>query len=77
MIKIVDQVEAAVHGHGEKFNMARAMLTNVINGKTVEYSAVIDLDRPARAMQDGRARSFALPRHTVKRRNTTSIGLSR
>lgn len=35
--------------------MARAMLTNVINGKTVEYNVVIDLDCPARAMQDGRA----------------------
>ena len=55
MIKIIDQVDAAVHGRGEKFNMARAVLTNVINGKTVEYSAVIDLDHPARAMQDGRA----------------------
>lgn len=55
MIKIVDQVDAAVHGRGEKFNMARAILTNVINGKTVEYSAVIDLDHPARAMQDGHA----------------------
>lgn len=55
MIKIVDQIDAAVHGHGEKFNMARAVLTNVINGETVEYKAVIDLDHLARAMQDGRA----------------------
>ena len=55
MIKIFNQIDAAVHGCGEKFNMARAVLTNVINGKTVEYNAVIDLDRPARAMQDGRA----------------------
>lgn len=55
MIKIVDQIDAAVHGHGEKFNMARAVLTNVINGETVEYKAVIDLDHLARTMQDGRA----------------------
>lgn len=55
MIKIVDQIDAAVHGRGEKFNMARAVLTNVINGETVEYKAVIDLDHLARTMQDGRA----------------------
>lgn len=55
MIKINDQIDAAVHGRGEKFNMARAVLNTVINGKTVEYNAVIDLDHPAKSMQDGRA----------------------
>ena len=55
MIKIEDQIKAAVHGHGEKFNLARAVMTNVINGETVEYEAIIDLDYKARTMQDGRA----------------------
>lgn len=55
MIKINEQINAAVRGRGEKFSMARAVLTNVINGKTVEYNAVIDLDHLAKSMQDGRA----------------------